>query len=599
MAVDAKKECKKWMQRIGKAERKRQQFESEWKRNIKAVFGDAYKEGLSTERVLADDEERYDFDLILSYLQTELPRFALYRPQCNLDAKPLADITKEQADRKASRLAAYINSIIDGIRGLETDVTCCMVDAHVAYAIAKTVTTPQFEPNPRAGMPILSGEVDASGQPIHLIDTDTGIPVVEDDETLTSLDFNVYRVDYLKFLVDADCENNVNRAAWVGEETEKNLQEMYDSKLYKREVLKEIEQKERKGDDDKQKWEIRVKFYELYDLINDKIIVIAKNYSHDFLRHETTPQGISKTMWRGTGHPYSILKLGMEIPGQFYGAAPVSSGRIQQYEYKNLRQWMSDWSKQTRPLLGMDETKVPDEEEQKKVVDGISTIIKMQQGGLFWANPDPGNPAGLKEHMLATMQDFDHAMGQSSQDRGVVGKSKFATEAEIAETKGQMRGGDKAQKIALWFSDIVEHIIRQAKSNFPETYTHYIKEGQGKEQEYSEFTFADLDIDVDITIDIEAKTPKNKAVEIKQMTDFLVAMGQTLPVLQQIPSLLESMIDKFDLPNKTAILAELQRAMQPQNMQGAPGGGPATEESVAAGTEGVQGGMMPGGGGMY
>jgi hypothetical protein len=512
-----REEVRKWKTRLDESESQIKEFRPEIEANYTAVYGpdwmkDGKRGGGSETSKATSSIRKYQYDILLAFLKTEVPSLILYRPEVFLTANEAAMRENPMAEDEAKLYQDEFNRILGDLDGFEFEIKSAIADAHCAWGVIKVI-----------------------GDPIW----DT--PPDQMEEVFMGTRYDLYRVDPLKFRIDPKCKNDPNKARWKGEELERSLQEMTDSGLYNVEVLGRLREKLNKKDKDD--WEIYVTFCEIYDKVSNRIIAICPEFDEDFLRNEEMPLGVS-------GDPYCILKF-TEIPGQFIPKFEISSGRQLQQDSTDVRQWMKVQARKSVPKTGVRGKLAQSDEEQQKLRDGTSDIVKCNPGDVFPINNDLKLGSAVKDHLSLVDGDFDEVMGQPSQDRGIVGEAKFATEAQIAEAQGNVRERDKLSTVKVWLGSMFEKILFHMKYG-----------GIAKLKNLN------VNLDLDLDIDIESKTPKGKAIDRKQLTEALATIVQN-PIFMQSPTLLEQVFRDYDIRNSKKIIAELQAAMAAQQ-QGQP-----------------------------
>ena len=526
--MDRKQECSKWFRRVEEAQAVRKQFQSEWEDNYKAVYGDDWmkdgrRQSEDSNTTGKSKSKTYKFDLLLSFLKTEIPSLVLYRPEIFLTATEKYADSNPEAESEAKAYQSEVNTVLNDMDGFEYEIKAILADAHCAWGISKVINEPLLVPNPDKGKEVA-------------IDPETGAPILATDEVLKYVFFDMQRVDPFKYLIDSRCKNDPGKARWKGEEIDRTLEELQDSGLYDAKILNKI--KENHKDKEKDDWEIEVKIYELYDRIAGKIIALAEDYQDDFLRYDDTPDGIE-------GDPYCELKF-TEIPGQVIPKSEITSGKQLQEDQRDVRQWLKNLARKNIPKLGVKPDRL-DPTEEAKLVDGISDVVKISnENDVFLINNDLKLGTSTKEFMEVGIADFDQVMGQSSQDRGLTGTAKFATEAQIAEQQGKVRESDKLNTTKVWLERNIEKLIMQMKYSG-----------------YAELKALPLDTDLSIEIDIESKSPKNKALDRKQLTEALTVIANN-PLFIQSPTLLDQIFRDYDIREHQKIIEELQAAIQAQ-----------------------------------
>lgn len=522
--ADKSDQVNQWIRRIEDAEKLRDQFKDSAEKNYKAIYGDDWIQNGQrggTDTATNRDSQKYQLDKLLSYIKTEIPSLVLYRPEVFLTATEESIAVDPTSEQSAKQYQDETNTLLNDMDGFEIEIKTALIDAHCFFGVTKNLHDPVIGKNPNAGQVIT--------------DPQTGEPISEPQEIHDDSKFDICRVDPFKFLIDKRCKNDPSKARWKGEEIDRTLDEITESGLYDPKAIDKL--REQMQDKDKEDWEIDVKIYEIYDSGEDKLIVIAKELKDEFLRYDDIPSGID-------GDPYNILKFN-EIPGQFYPKPEITSGQQFQTDETEIRKWLKNTAKKSVPKLGVKNNVDPNEE--KKLHDGVSDTVKLNSESDVWViNNDIKEGSAVNAYAVTIQRDFDEIMGQSSQDRGIVGEAKFATEANIAEQKGTVREQDKLNTVRVWLESIIKKLIKQ------------IKEGG-----YAQLKGLNLDVDLDIEIDIESKTPKNKAIDRKQLTEVLNIIAQN-PMFVQSPTLLEQIFKDYDIRDHKKIIAELQQAVQAQ-----------------------------------
>ena len=532
---DRKKEVADWISRIDTAEKERKEWEPVWEKNYKAVYGgDWMKDGKRSDSAMSvtgiQSSSRYDFDLLLSFMKPELPSLVLTRPEIFLNAREYTDNKNEQAQQAAKLIETKVNRLLADMDGLDLEIRCALSDAHCAYGLLKVLPKYIIKPHPQANQPVLN---EVTGEPV----LDSGEALLYPDEELVSTPmYEVCRVNPFKFFYIGKARNSKFKMAALGEQIDKTLEEVKIDGLYDDETITRLGEKVKEKNAKLKDWEIDLTLFEIYDRVNNKVIVICEEWQDDFIRFDDMPPGIE-------GDPYCVLKF-TEIPGQWFPKPEVLSGITLQDDYRQGREWQREWAKKTKPQLGIKPG--VDEKERGKIGDGVSDWVELTgESDVFLLNKDAinANPS-LSEHMALCLKDFDQVMGQSSQARGLVGEAKFATEANIAEAKGNIREQDKVNQVRSFFVSLIEKLLILIQHNPAED---------------EEFKNILINADLDIEIDVESKTAKNKAIERKQLAEVLSIILQN-PVLMQSPTLLDQIFRDYDIRERDKMISEIQQA---------------------------------------
>ncbi len=512
----------KWMTRIGLAQAKRNKYKENWEANYTAVFGDDYELNTKTK------SNKHTLDIILSFLKTKVPSIYLHMPQVYLTARD----GNQAAQEEAKILESYINRILSDIDNATVEIMNVLIDSFCSYGILKVVKSNSVKPHPQAGLAVM----DDLGR--EITDPDTGELIIYPPE-ISEPGYSICRVSPFDFLIDERARNYINHAAWVGEEINKTLEEVASSGIYDDEIIDKLRKHlDLKDIDD---WEIDVTIYEIYDKVNKKIIVICDEWQEDFLRYEDMPEWVE-------GDVYTVLKFN-EIPGQWFPKPEISSAVGLQEEYRFSWDLLKSWARKTNPQLGIKRSFYEsDVSEAKKVGDGISSfVVVSSESDVFVLNKDALSAnASLREYMDVCMKDFDQIMGQAAHDRGLVGTSKFATEAAIADRHGTARDEYKANKVVRFLASTIEKLLFIVKSN---------------QSEPEEIKNIIINIDLDIEIDIDSRSNRTKAVERKQFSEFLALLASS-PLIMQSETLLSQVFSQYSIKEADKIIEELKGSME-------------------------------------
>ena len=147
-----------------------------------------------------------------------------------------------------------------------------------------------FAGNNNAGKDITLGN-DENGNPIYVIDPETGKKMVEPDEILVKEDFFTKRVPFKNMLFDPENKNFVEDHGWIGEEVIWRLDDAKEYDLFKksyRDKLKETHLASNEAfvtdgtyestiKEDMQ----RIKLIHLYDLRDESFKIYAEGQEED------------------------------------------------------------------------------------------------------------------------------------------------------------------------------------------------------------------------------------------------------------------------------------------------------------------------------
>lgn len=526
------KNITRWMRRIKDAQKIRDANVDDWKSHYKAVYGDWYMEdGKRTKtnsfvsaQAAQVAQTKNEMDLLNAFLRNEIPSLILYRPEIFLTPTEqyAALIEKMKAGQAqqgyapeafpsaqdtASAYQDKVNEILNNAEGWESEVKAVLVDAHAALGVLKVTATATFK--------------DPKAQTVA--------------DAIDTIEYDFSRVDPRKFLIDPRCKHDKSKARWVAEEIPRTLEELQESALYDAAVIAKLTDHLMRGVTDKEPWEIEVTLYEIYERKAGRLLVICEEWQDELLRDQETPVTMDKD-------PFKVLKFGLEIPGQFYNRPELASGVALQRDARDLRDHLRDLSRREMPKLGLREG-LKGTEADRMLSDGTSRKVYLTNENDVWQIPNELSAGKATTDYLTVLQkDFDEAMGQNSQDRGIVGDAKFATEAQIAEANGKVREFDKLNTVRVFLESVVESLV-------------FAVQHSG----HAELLNLPVDVDLNIECDIESKSPRNKALDRKQLTEVLTTIASN-PMFVQSPTLLDQILRDYDIREKDKIIQELTAA---------------------------------------
>jgi hypothetical protein len=486
----------------------RRRFEKVWDRNYEATYGPLWKEIVNSDTVdakydLYKNDKNYRSDLILSFLKTELSHLMYEIPEVTLRDKGYDERVPDDITEKTAK---EVNRIIGEMDSLEDEFEAAMIDAHNSLGITKTTFTPKYVENPIAGHPIVQDG----------IETD----ILEPAEKLDEMAFDISRVNPYKILIDANAKNNIRKVAFIGEEVNTNLEMLKQSEEFDPVEISRLEKHMKLKHADKRDWEVEITYYEIYNLFTKETYVIVEGYEAEYLKRPTPVRDLGLEL-----HPYSFLRY-FAIPGQFFPVPEVWSGFHKQKGINRVTQWEQDWVEKTPPKFGVNKELLNDADSKTQLESADSDFVGMSSQNDMWKLPlDMPANMNAKEYQEGLRRDFDEAMGQSSTDRSVLGDARLATELEIAEGKSKAREGRKSHKTAKWVIKSVENILMYMDAF-----------------DYGALTNTQINPDVDIEIDLAQRTPKNKAIERKQLSE----MATVQPALVNTPTFMKAWIKTFD-----------------------------------------------------
>jgi len=392
-------------------------------------------------------KDKTTVNMMFANIKKELPYLYFQNPT------PIIEPTRAEFELKAFAMQELLKHYTKyNMRTeLKRHVRLAILDAKFSFGCLKTSYTPRFGVNPNKGKPIL----DASGN--YMYDEEGNIKAQPDDILISEL-YYIERCSPREMLIDANCRNFIERAAWVGQEIVKPLSYLKNHPLYKNtstltrnveladtikhKTTEEIQAvKELSDDDDTQ----LVKFVEIYDFENSELLCLPDNHE-DFIREEKIDL-----------YPYSFLKFN-ESPDNFYPLADAEVEKPLQQEINVGRSLMITHARRSaRKYFYSEETFRGIEESEG--IDALKdpedmTLVKVSEydkppAPIQMATQDPV----IYNNLIQSQMDFDRVVGSTEAERGLSERRKTGQESGYQESHGAVRRGDKQSLVADFIVD--------------------------------------------------------------------------------------------------------------------------------------------------
>lgn len=235
-------------------------------------------------------------NLIYSHIKSTLPMLYFQNP--HFYVRPTRSEYKETAPIAEAVLNYYVR-----VSKLKREFRLSTLDALFLIGIIKTGYDPIFTDNPNKGKFINMG-VDDEGNPISIIDPETGKALIEPNEFLLKEMFFSKRVSPKNMLFDPEYKNFIEDNNWVAEEVIERLDDVKENEYFNksmRDDLKEthVSEKDVYFTGGSQMGEVqddlkRVRLIHIYDFKDEKFRIYAEGQSDEvmFLYEDDTPDGM-------------------------------------------------------------------------------------------------------------------------------------------------------------------------------------------------------------------------------------------------------------------------------------------------------------------
>ena len=567
-----------WLQQLERAEDRKKQWREKFKVEecYKFFIGDQKPENYA-------EEDWFTLNLIYSNIHAQIPSLYFKDPyafvRLKRSFKPDPAVIQFLEDNM--RVREGVMNYLVGENDFTYKGQLCILDAYFQFGMLKTRYVSKFERNPNAGK-IRRGKDGAS-----LKDMD-GKPLMEPDDILVAEKFKWERVNPNMILVSADagCEhfgfiaqkcvdyydnikNNPlydgNTAKLKSDTSLKDYDVNSDNADQSEGFLAKLGGRARKkgikgeGVSDK-----LVTFWEIYDITRQEMWHIAKQNDRPLLR-KPIPKGIED-------HPYSDLRFNdnPDLDGEecWYPIPEIFNQLGPQQEYNLARNDVAIHRKRFKRKYGYYEG-VLDDNELDKLEDPTDG------GGIRFNHPDwQAKFAAIEDPSLNSAVYFDsqqlrvdfYDMSGTGPDTAIGGGSDTATEAEILNTRLQIRESDKQFRIRKFLIVSFRKMHQLLQAQLTQEGAVRVVGPRGKTWiPYNRDTFKQIPGEIEFDIDVASMAPRNIAVERAQWIQFIQTVMQA-PMLFQEPRVLELAADKFDIHDESLIQALAKQLQQMTQM---------------------------------
>jgi hypothetical protein len=438
-------EIKKWQSRIDVARKTRDEKLKDLNLLMDLYEGNQWGSGMP------NMNDKTTINLIFANIKKELPNLYFQNPS------PIVNPTRQEFELNAYAMQELLKSYVKNNLGteLKKHIRLCILDAKFSFGCTKVSYTPRFSVNPNKDQPILAG-YDGLGMPVFVTDNEGNI-LTESGEILTSEFYYVERISPREVLIDSKCRNFPERAEWIGHEIVKPLVYLKNSKLYKNrkflkrnvelsDVFKQLNKdiqhvSDLVSDEDKN----QVRFVEIYDLKNEKLLVLPDDQDF-FIREESIDI-----------NPFSFLKFN-EKPDDFYPVSDVAQEKPLQKEVNIGRSLMLTHARRSArkyayssetwggvdEIEGIEAMKDPEDLTLVKVGDLDKIPVPIQM-----AAQDPS----IFQNVYQSRIDYNEVAGTTEAQRGLTERRKTKGEASFQEGHGAVRKTDKQSLVGDFIAD--------------------------------------------------------------------------------------------------------------------------------------------------
>ncbi|MFH2050589.1 MAG: hypothetical protein ABIJ12_14230 [bacterium] len=599
-----KPEPEKWLDKISRAKR----VKKAWREQFQVGKCYDYYEGRQKP---SGEEDYFIVNRIFSSLQAELPTLYGTDPYFYVKLGTTYSVNPAevaQFEKKATVRQSMLNYLKTELK-LKQKARLSIFDAQFQFGILKVYYSATMIENPDAGKPIM-----IEGTEIPMIGDD-GQPLMEPDSIPANEAYKVCRIHPDDFIVDADAGPLNDEVNWKAHRIKMLLDDLKKDKRYKKSAIDKVtptelsdeaqEERERrkkgtaisdKSDDEPDTCVL----WEIYDLKNDQMCVVAEGLNNEFLIDPMSPPpGIEKD-------PFSDLRF-ITRDASWYPIPPVSQLLDAQRATNDIRTKMVQHRKRFNRKYEVYAPAFDDPEASAtKLEDGDDGTVLLKNQPQNSVTPIQDAPLDQMHIMELNFlnQDFQELAVGSNQKGAGTGVDS-ATEAGIIEKRTQMREGDKIGMVMDFITEVGRKIDQVVQANI--TKDQAVKVSGGPDGEYWALVktqdYEDIAGEYQYSINVGATTPQLPEIERAQWMAFLGLIAQA-PQLALSPSLMKKMAELHHIYDENMIkeLGQIaqqimsgqmpmpgQQGSQPNVMQQNP---QAIGPGAAAGINNIRGGIQ-------
>lgn len=411
-------------------------------------------------------------------------------------------------------------------------------------------------------------------------------------------------IPYWRMVIDPDGENEFYDHEWVACEYIESIEDVKNNSLFKNTeeleaTLEEYDPEEyyRKSDIFTEVLTVhgeeradKVRLFEIIDLKNERIIVIAEGHG-ELLRDDPLPPGIDHS-------PYVFFRP-QERMMEFYPRPPATDLIPINDEYNNYRSQVATGIRRAVRKFIMKRGALDEANIDKLMSPDDMAVAETDLpdiASVLAPVPIPGMNGEIFGYGSTIPRDFDEIAGQPGEARGAA-TAKTATQVNVMQGVGAVREDDLREIFAGALREIGKKLLDSIQANMTSEEAISI-EGPDGQIFQTVVEHSAVVGDFDVGVDVSEMVPRNTDVEKAQ---FLEAMQiiSSAPWLVIEPAMAEAVLDMFRIKSQpvrdgliAAAQAQMQQAAGPPPGQGGQGGAPQDPAQMLAQMGGA--GMMGG-----
>jgi len=495
------------------------------------------------------------------------------------------DVTKFLENQATLRQSA-VNYLFKEKR-FRKDIKRALYDAYVKFGVVKTYYEPYLEDNEKAGEPF----TDNQGLPV--IDRATGEGLKQPNQRLVNEVFEVKRRNPLCMIFDPWADS-IENCKWIAEEVEYTVEEIKGNELFKNtsdikstsiitsgegDQLKQNEKRRKKGDKLENKrstfsWGTKADYdeqevvtcYEIYDIENNQLIVIADGHDME-LMEDDTPNGIE-------GHPYEFLVF-MDRSDSAYPIPEIFNQLGVQDEYNITRNQILLHRKRYGRKYEVEEGAYK-EDELSKLEEPYDGMVIKRKSGSSSIKPiaDPSLDQAVYFDTQQLKGDFLDIAGGLGE--GQISKIEKATIGAMVQQRSQSRKAGKETEFHEFLSNISAKLVMlmEEEMTLPMAISIVGPAGQQWKQLH-QGDIKSLHAEYNYNVVIGSTNPRNLDSDRSSWLAFLQILGAN-PLIGASEHILRTTAEMFYITDETLIqelliISQKMQEAQKEGQAGKPG----------------------------
>lgn len=313
--------------------------------------------------------------------------------------------------------------------------------------------------------------------------------------------------------------------------------------------------------------EERVRFYDIYDFENDRLMALPEDDDAEFLLDDVMPAGMEHG-------PERFLKFTEDIGAEWYPIPDAIDMALVNQEYNITRSQMMVHRGHTKTryleLPGVfDRADSNAEEEREKwATGGDATLIKVNDANGIQPAPKAQLDASFMQAIPNIQLDFNDVAGMPGEARGVA-DADTATQASILASGAELRNNDRRDnQVQVWLCEIARALLisGQANADRDSVVMQKIIEATGVAPFDDRVrTPEEMLGEYEVTVEIGSTLPKSDPRTRAQISEFMTTVAQN-PWIGGVKGLTRRWLDSINLDpeiaEELAMLAEQAQAAQ-------------------------------------